>query len=91
MSRYPHSYVLVGLGWSQAVLVRGEQVVGDSSMGHAQGKARSKGTSLQPGVWSDKAKRMEVSVLSRVEGATLTQLRHQPPGLHLDPLMRMGS
>lgn len=30
MSRYPHSYVLVGLGRSQAVLVRGEQVVGDS-------------------------------------------------------------
>lgn len=58
---------------------------------YAQGKARSKGTSLQRGVWSDKAKRMDVSVLSREEGAELTQLRHQPSGLHLDPLMRVES
>lgn len=50
------------------------------SMGHAQGKARSKGTSLQPGVWSDKAKRMEMLVLSREEGATMTRLRHSPQG-----------
>lgn len=81
MSRHPHSYVLVVLGWSQGFLITGKEgVSGSSAMGHAQGKARTKGTSLQPGVWSDKAKRMEMLVLSREEGATMTRLRHNPQG-----------
>lgn len=62
-------------------------------MGHAQGEARSKGTSLQPGVKSAKPKRVEVSVLNgerRSHRSVCMTWRHQPSGVHLDLLMRVG-
>lgn len=62
-------------------------------MGHAQGEARSKGTSLQPGVKSAKPKRVEGSVLSRgrrSRSSVCMTWRHQPSGVHLDLLMRVG-